>query len=256
MRRVLFEDGHPVGDAPAYDEVEVPAEQGSSPPEIARAAERIAAAKPAVVVLFVARTVGARLVAAVEDRWPAHAARPIYISAGDTLVPYAPFLGANADRRRRVLSVISTSTSAANLHFVIRYNEAHEKHASPTDNPGSSYDAFYLLALAAYSKGDAPITGPALAQTFGRLTPPGPPVDVGPTQVFEALAAFGRGGRVDLEGTATALDFDLATGEAPSNFALLCAAIDGSGRATGESVESGVVFNAKTQRVEGVMRCP
>jgi hypothetical protein len=124
------------------------------------------------------------------------------------------------------------------------------------DNPGSSYDAFYLSAFAAHAIGDGPITGTELARAFERLVPPGITVDVGPVQVFDALAALARGAQVNLEGTATSLDFNLATGEATSDFSLMCPARDAAGRWKRESVESGVVFRAASQRVEGTMRCP
>jgi hypothetical protein len=94
------------------------------------------------------------------------------------------------------------------------------------------------------------------ARAIARLVPPGAPVTTGPTQIFAAISALAAGESIDLQGTASALDYDLATGEAPSDFALLCPDVDAAGRARGEDVESGVVYRAKEQRVEGTMRCP
>jgi hypothetical protein len=223
--------------------------------EIASAAERVAANAPSVVVVRVANE--ASFVEAVESRWRADAPRPTYVFTGGTLAPFARYLGTNVDRRRRLFGLQSLSSSNVNARFVMRYNETHKDHVSLTFNPSSSYDAFYLLSLAAFSLGaEADVTGPLLGRAFERMVPPGRLIEVGPTHVFDALTVVAAGGRIDLEGATSALDFDLATGEAPSDFALLCSNVDSDGRATGEDVESGIVFRAKTQRIEGALRCP
>ena len=99
------------------------------------------------------------------------------------------------------------------------------------------------------------LTGEAIAAAIGRLVPPGKEVEVGPNAVFDALTAIGGGKTIDLQGAATDLDFDLSSGEAPSDFALLCAGVDARGRANHET-ESGVFLRARSGKIEGVMRCP
>jgi len=259
LKALVFSGRSALGDGADYQEVVIETDSAGTLPQIsavARTAERIVSAAPSFVVVLQGPPTSVAVVAAIESAWPAHTPRPTYVIANDMLEPFAAFIGADVERRRRMVSVVSTSDSAANAHFVIRYNEAHEPHVWRTSNPGSSYDAFYLLAFGVAAVGAEHVTGPAIARAFGRLVPPGRPVEVGPTQVFEALAELARGGRVDLEGTSTALDYDLATGEVPADYALLCAAIDATGRATGESVEAGLVFRSKPRRLEGRMRCP
>jgi hypothetical protein len=143
-----------------------------------------------------------------------------------------------------------------NARFVIRYNQTHARQVTRALNPGTSYDAIYLLGYAVFALRDEAVSGAALAHAFARLIPPGRPIEVGSTNVFEALTLLGAGQSIDLQGTQTGLDFDLATGEAPSDFALTCAGIDRSGQAAGEDVESGVVFRASARRTEGALRCP
>jgi hypothetical protein len=218
-------------------------------------AERIIQAAPSIVVLLIDPGIAVPLAERVEEEWK-KGPRPTYLVATNALEPFKTLIGASAERRARFFSIISTSNSAANAHFVIRFNEAHERKVSRTENPGSTYDAFFLLAYAAYARGDALITGPGLAHEFERLVPPGRAIDVGPSQVFEALTQLAAGGRIDLEGTDTTLDYDLTTGEARSDLALVCAAVDEDGNASGESVESGVVFKAKSRSVVGTMHCP
>ena len=145
----------------------------------------------------------------------------------------AEFMGADVDRRRRIFAVSSLSNETPTARFVIRYNAAHATPISRYVNPGTTYDAFYLLAYAAWALGRVPIEGPALARTFARLVPPGKAIEVGPM----------------------ALDFDLATGEAPSDFALVCPDVGADGSAAGD-LESGVYYRAATKRIEGKVRCP
>ena len=257
LKRLVFNDKSGVDNGADYQEIALAADlTADASDDVSRAADRIVATSPSFVVLLASAEARVPLVSAIESRWRDGAPRPIYLLAADVPDLLASFVGASAERRRRIFGVVSTSASTANAQFVSRYNDAHAKQVSRTENPGSSYDAFYVLALAAHALGDEPISGPALARAFARLVPPGRSVDVGPTQVFEALSELARGGHVDLEGADTALDFDLATGDAPSDFALVCAATDRAGRASGESVESGLVFRAKSRRVEGTLRCP
>ena len=221
-----------------------------------RAADRVVEAAPGIVVLLGAPSATVALVGAVEARWKPGAPRPTYVVANDSLEDFASYLGTSIDRRRRLFAIESLSSSTVNARFVFRYNDVHDEHVTQFINPGVSYDAFYLLAYAVYALGKEPVDGPALARAFEHLVPPGRPIEVGPTQVFDALTVLAAGGRIDLQGTQSTLDFDLATGEAPSDFALLCARVDGDGGANGEDVESGVVGRARARRIEGTMRCP
>lgn len=61
--------------------------------------------------------------------------------------------------------------------------------------------------------------------------------------------------KIDLTGATGKLDFDLATGEAPFDQAILCVGIDARGRAS-EGIESGLVYAADAKRLVGALRCP
>jgi ABC-type branched-subunit amino acid transport system substrate-binding protein len=256
LRKLVFNGKTAVQNGDDYQEIAVPQEPPDGGDEVTRIAARVAALAPTFVVLLVAPAHNVPLVTKIEERWKPGVARPTYLVSADGVDPFADFIGASAERRKRFFGVTSTSDSVANAQFVTRYNEGFKDSVSRTANPGSSYDAFFMLAFGAHAVGDQAITGPALARGFARLVPPGRAIDVGPTQVFEALSELARGANVDLDGTATSLDFNLSTGESPPDFALVCAAVDPDGRAKQESIESGVVYRAKTQRVDGVLRCP
>ncbi len=196
----------------------------------------------------------------LEERWGTGAAsspRPIYLANSGQFGPeVAAFEGKDATRRHRFFGVTNMSTRMPNAQLVLRYNLAFpDEPVTRTIAPQPSYDAFYILAYAALSLGDAPVTGPSLSRALARMLPPGRHVDVGPAGIFDAFAALRAGDHVDLSGALGELDFDPATGEAPVDYAIVCPGVDDRG-AAGESVESGLVYDATNKKLTGTMRCP
>lgn len=253
LSRQLVLDGKPAIESPDYRETTFPS-GAVSDADLARVVSDVVGARASLVVLVGANETILRILESVEAR--AGAARPTYLVANSTFEAFRGYLGGDLSRRRRLFSVFSDSSASSNARFVMRYNAAHTERVTVSANPSSTYDAFYLLAYAAYALGEDAVTGPALARAFGRLVPPGETIEVGPTQVLDALRILAAGKPIDLEGAASALDFDLATGEAPADFALACAGIDARGRASGADVESGVVYRTKPGKVVGTLRCP
>jgi ABC-type branched-subunit amino acid transport system substrate-binding protein len=180
---------------------------------------------------------------------------PRYVKAGTLAPSVVAFLGANAERRHRFLGLTSESSTAANARFVARYNEAYSDSVTRTFSPNSSYDAFYVVAYAALALGDGPVTGASLSHAVGRLLPPGKPIDVGPTGIFDAMNELASGRNIDLNGATGGLDFDPATGDAPVDLAVLCADVDAHGVAASVR-ESGMVYDATTRSLMGALRCP
>jgi serine/threonine protein kinase len=254
-RQLSFNGKSAVANGADYQELTFPPGSHDSQ-EVKRLVGSTLRALPTFVILLGGYETTQPVIEQVEAKWPAGAPRPTYLLESDTLELFAPFLGKDADRRRRLFAVLSTSSSTANARFVIRYNATHAQPVAITFNPGSSYDAFFLLAYATFALHGEPVAGPSLARAFSRLVPPGRPIDVGPTGVFDAITALSKGEQIDLQGAAGDLDFDLSNGEAPADFDLLCAEIDASGSATGHDVESGLVYRARTQSVEGALHCP
>ena len=112
-----------------------------------------------------------------------------------------------------------------------------------------------MIAYAAYALGDAPVTGASLASVIPRLTPPGTPINVGPTEIFDAINKLAGGGRVDLNGATGPLDFDPATGDAVVDLAVLCVDVDARGAAAGNR-ESGLIYDATSRTLRGTLHCP
>ena len=138
----------------------------------------------------------------------------------------------------------------------MHFNETFRPAVTEVDSPAGPYDAFYLLAYAAYAAGEERPTGLGIAQAIARLTAIGQKkVDVGPLDLFDGLTALRSGAAIDLDGALGTMDFDPITGDSASDMALLCIAVGEGGQARGE-LESGLVYRHVRGELAGVMRCP
>jgi hypothetical protein len=190
----------------------------------------------------------------LEKKWGS-APRPFYIIGSTFDDAILAFTGRSEERRRRFFALTNTST-AANAAFVLRYNLAFPATpVTPSTAPQPSYDAFYLLAYAAYALGDAPSAGPTSRERSAGCSRPGDRPRSGHHRSSISSIGCGPARCVDLEGALGPLDLDVATGEAAVDYAVLCCGIDARGRAVG-SIESGLVFAAGSGSFNGAMHCP
>jgi len=255
FRNLRFNDRSALENESSYREFVGPLGVGGDPAEHAKLAAKLLAFAPHVVVYFGSSEAMVDIIEPMERGWRDATFRPHYVKTSPFGRPAHAFIGTSAERRRRFLSLTTVSTTAANARFVARYNEAFSDTVTRTFSPNSSYDAFYVIAYAAYALGDAPVTGASLASVIPRLTPPGTPIDVGPTEIFDAINKLAGGGRVDLNGATGPLDFDPATGDAVVDLAVLCVDVDPHGAATGNR-ESGLIYDATSRALRGTIRCP
>jgi serine/threonine-protein kinase len=236
-----------------YRELTYPFDEGEHEPNLDPVVEPLVAFAPHVVIDFGSDDGLLRLIEPLERRWATTGFRPRYLKSTVLGPDVLTFAARHPDRRRRLISVTSTSITAANARFVTRYSAAFGGNVTRTFSPNSSYDAFYLLAYSTYALGREPVTGASLARTMGRLMPRGEPIDVGPNGIFDALNTLAAGGNIDLNGATGRLDFDLDTGEAPTDLAILCVKTEGE---AAENVESGLTYDATAGVLRGMMRCP
>jgi ABC-type branched-subunit amino acid transport system substrate-binding protein/tRNA A-37 threonylcarbamoyl transferase component Bud32 len=239
-----------------YAEITYPFDTGGGEKaDFGRIARKLSAFAPHIVIHFGADEALVHVLEPLERGWKRDAFRPRYVKPSALGPALLSFIGQSAERRRRFLSITSSSATSTNARFVARYSETYAEKVTRTFSPNSSYDAFYLLAYATHALGHEPVTGVALAQAIGRLLPPGLPIDVGPSGIFDALNALSTTGHIDLNGATGRLDFDMNTGEAPVDLAVLCVKADADGNAT-ESVESGLTYDAKAGALRGERHCP
>ena len=253
-RQLRFNGRTALENVQEYTEITHPLANELSAAEVSALAKRAIETRPTFLVMMGPGSTTNTFLEQVETVSAGRA--PTYVIPFADTQTFRDFMGSSADRRRRLFTVNSVSNYVTNARFVIRYNNAHPNHVDRNTNPGVSYDAFYVLAYATLAIGDGEVTGRALGDAIARLVPPGRPIEVGPTDIYAAITELSHGGNIDLQGASSALDFDLKTGEGPSDFALGCSGVDANGEATGEDIESGVVFKAKTRTVEGTIHCP
>jgi branched-chain amino acid transport system substrate-binding protein len=238
----------------AYREIAYAAGGADAKGEYERVAAKLLAFAPHVVVDFGGDDAFLGIASALERGWKG-ALRPRYVKASAMGPEVLALIGRTPAPRRRFFSITSVSATAANARFVARYNEAYADGVTRTFSPNSSYDAFYLAAYATYAIGAGQVTGANLARAIPRLLPPGKPIDVGPSGIFEALNALSAGANIDLNGATGALDFDVNTGDASVDLAVLCVGSDARASAPA-SVESGLVYDAAAKKLRGTLHCP
>ena len=189
---------------------------------------------------------------AIERRWPARSkVRPSYLTSGQLGNAYLEKLvNERPDALRRLFS-INTTIPPALTKFIMHHNEIFtEEKVDAFSSTSAPYDAFYAAAYAMIALGDEPITGKALARSIRRLVPPGEPIEVGQAGIYTATQMLRQGKSIDLGGTQTSLDFDPETGDPTADFSVRC--IDPKRRST---LESGLVYHAKSGKFEGTMTC-
>ncbi len=223
-------------------------------PDYAAVVAQIRQLDPHVVVYAGAEELVDNVFAPIERGWQPGTPRPYWISVTNLLgTPLLALLGTDAERRRRFYGVSVPERSSANAQLAMHYSSEFSP-IDVNDTPAASYDAAYLIAYAAYAAGDGPLTGAALAGALPRLLPPGTPIDVGPTHIFEAIDSLRQGKNIDLAGADTRLDFDISTGETAVDLVIQCFGVDPRGRAT-DAIESGMTFDAESQKLRGDIKC-
>ncbi len=238
-----------------FQELSLP-EPGLEPPKAAYGdvIEAILKMRPHVILYVGEDELTRALFEPLEARWPA-TVRPYYLSANSLGGrEFFVWLGKKGDLRRRFFDVAAPSNTPANVRFTTRYNESYSEKVTPATSPAAPYDAVYMLAYALAATDDVP-TGTSLARAGRRLVPPGQPIEVGPSRIYEAFAVLQKGGNLDIEGAGNPMDFDVSTGESLADYVLECVGVDASGNAA-TILESGLKFSAGTKNLSGTLKCP
>jgi branched-chain amino acid transport system substrate-binding protein len=255
FKTLHFNSKSALENGPAFHEFSYASEEVDAYPELDELARALVAFAPHVILYVGGAAILDRVFVPLEQRWPRHAALPRYVSFAGITAIHDKFLGVDAGRRRRWLGVTTVSATSQNARFLARYRELFPADAvNLTDSPNSTYDAFYVLAYGSYAS-QGRISGSTLSRAIARLVPPGRPVDVGMTGIFDAITALRSGKSIDLTGAAGNLDFDLRTGEIPFDESIICAATDDETHKI-HGIESGLVYRAAQGRLEGSLSCP
>jgi serine/threonine protein kinase/ABC-type branched-subunit amino acid transport system substrate-binding protein len=238
-----------------FREMTIEAEAPRTSPGYGRMLDELLRFAPDVILYAANVAIIEAVFAPLEARWPRGAHRPRYASIALIPPELLDFVGTSQERRRRFFGVTPVGSTTANARLVTHYNETFSDPVTRTISPNASYDAFYLLAYATYAiPRNQAVTGERLARAFGKLVPPGRPIEVGLAGIFDAYAALSRDASIDLIGATGSLDFDPSTGEYAFDQAILCVGLDEHGKADG--IESGRVYSARSDALVGTMHCP
>ncbi len=181
--------------------------------------------------------------------------RPLYVVMGGPWIDAIPSVVGGDERARPRFYVIDTpATTDQNVKFAMRFNDAFAPSLTVTAGsaPSVPYDPIYVAALAAVASSDRPLTGASIAEGIAALVPPGPRVEVGPAQLFEAFDRVQSGQHIDLDGAGSPLDFDVATGESDVGLSVYCLQRSRTGL---DWAESGALYDPAAGALRGLRRC-
>lgn len=215
----------------------------------------VLAMKPHILLLFGTNEAVIDVFGPIESGWRttgpavAYQARHLF-SDGGLLQELADLVGTNNELRLRVLGTVPGTNNDLFKAFEAQYSGTIFDGTTPgAFGVAGAYDATYLIAYSIVASGVQAPTGQTIAQGLSHLVPPADPIDVGGTEINNALTQLLQGRPLDFNGASGPLDFDLATGEAPSDIQVWCLPSD-NGKA-GAGTPSGRYFNATTGVLEG-----
>lgn len=228
----------------------------TTPPTYAESIVEIVNFKPDLVYLFGTTEVVTEILKGVEEN-PANP-KPYYVLADGGLVgelrEYLETMRATnpADAenlRHRILGTVPGTTSTLFSLFTQRYRSKFNDGLESTSGVANAYDALYNIAYATVASKATAVTGATIRDGFASLVS-GPKVDTGATNITATLTTLRQGNKIDYNGASGPLDYDLATGEAPSDIQIWCLpknASDVIQAGTGTSV----IYDATTKTLKG-----
>ncbi|MBX3200633.1 MAG: ABC transporter substrate-binding protein [Labilithrix sp.] len=178
------------------------------------------------------------------------------VSPTDTTLPTLPAPARDALRQRIRGTQPGVVTLLAQNFFNFGYKTAYGNDSVLAYGMAGSYDITYLLAYAiAATKGGA-IDGTTLAKNMAFLVGGTNQISVGTVALSKGMTAMLAGEKVDFSGASGPLDFDLTTGEAPSDYSVWCVKVDPNNQQRVFEEAAGLSYSAKDQTLVGTFNCP
>ncbi len=147
-------------------------------------------------------------------------------------------------------------TTLAQTFFNVAYKEAYGADSVLSYGMAGTYDIGYMITYALTASKGAAVTGTDLAKNMALLTGGTQKIDVGPTGLPKGMEAMLKGEKIDFNGASGPLDFDVATGEAPSDYGIWCVKIDPNNNARVYEEATGQSYSATTGALTGTFTCP
>lgn len=259
LEKTLVFNGKPALDmsnAPYYFRADFgdPDDPMNDPPKYAQVVTQTIGKAPHIILDFGTNESITNIALPIEAQWTNGMYKAHFVFADGGLVnDLWDGVGTNDDLRKRIIGSVPGTTNALFAYFKSQYSTQFNDGTSPdVFGAAGAYDILYLLAYGTVALGSMPVNGTNLAAAMAKMVPPGKPVDVGSDAINSTFPILSSGQNIDFNGASGPLDFDIKTGEAPSDIQFWCMPKDGMGKAT-SGVASGLFYNAKTGKVEGAI---
>ena len=226
-----------------------PAEQPGY--DFAPLVNEIVSQKPHIVLPLGTTEAITKVIQGVEANWPTSnpvPPKPHYIVPdGGRLDELLAITGqGNDDLRSRVLGTIPGRTTALFSSFKINFKAFHQN-KDPGAYADTAYDSFYLMSYAIVAQGGKNLSGAAMNEGLKKMVG-GTTITAGTNDINAAFKALSAG-PIDYEGVSGHLNFDVSTGEAPSDIDIWCIVLDSKNQAVYTS--SGQYYDSQGGKVTG-----
>ncbi len=185
------------------------------------------------------------------------AKKPNYLLAdGQRKLELLAAVEASASLRARMRgSVPGIVTALAQDFFNFRFKAAYPNNPQLSYGMAGSYDIAYMIAYAAAASKGAKVDGTTLAKNMAQLVGGTQVIDVGPQSLTQGMQAMVNGAKTDFNGASGPLNFDLASGEAPSDYTIWCVGIDPNTTKPIFNDATGQVYSAVDNKITGTYSC-
>jgi branched-chain amino acid transport system substrate-binding protein len=216
--------------------------------------------KPHVTLVFGANEGVTDIFAKIEEQWNgapmvSYRSQFIFADAGEIpeLWQYVAGHDAGDTLRPRIRGTVPGTDNDLFKTFRSGYLSKFQDGTSPdVFGVAGGYDIVYLLGYSAAGLGATPLTGANLAQRMKKMST-GAKVDVGAETINGTFLKVTNDGSIDYNGASGPLNFDLKTGEAPSDIQIWCIPKDqGTGKA-GSALNSGRSYSAADDKLIGTL---
>jgi branched-chain amino acid transport system substrate-binding protein len=232
-----------------------PDDPAANPTKFPQTVSQTLTFKPHITLIFGANEGITDVFAKIEEQWGADPrSQFIFSDAGEIpeLWQYIAKHDATDMLRPRIRGTVPGTDNNLFQFFRTAYKAKFQDGTSPdVFGVAGGYDIVYLLGYSAAGLGESPITGASLAQRLKKMST-GAKVDVGADTINSTFMKVANDGPIDYNGASGPLDFDLKTGEAPSDIQIWCIPKDPTGKAA-SAMSSGKSYSATEGKLVGTL---
>jgi Periplasmic binding protein len=229
-----------------------------NPTKYPQAVTQVLMFKPHVTLIFGSNEGVTDIFTSIEEQWDSapqvlYRTQHIFSDAGEIpeLWDYVAKSDSTDTLRPRIRGTVPGTDNDLFKFFRTAYNAKFQDGTSAdVFGAAGGYDIIYLLGYSAAGLGGSAVTGPNLAKRLKKMSS-GAQVDVGADSINSTFMKVANDGSIDFNGASGPLDFDLATGEAPSDIQIWCLPKDQSTGKAESALNSGLSYSAAKDKLVG-----